>query len=229
MLDLLDQIYSNNNNVILLGDLNHDSDSSWHLVLNPLNQFETLYVMKQLVAVPTRVTLNTSSLLDVIFSNDHESHTVTGVYHTSLSDHYMIYTVYDLVRIIHDSNNKILKFRNYKKFSSGLFIKDILACDCIYDTSWDSSFLEAKWDEFKNVFITVSDIHAPLHCRKLKNRCNPWFHNDILEMIYYRDCMLMTSINMYTLVLLVIYMQTIHLSIALPIMLILYRNVPIIL
>ena len=125
--------------------------------------------------------------LDVIFSTDHESHTVTGVYHTSLSDHYMIYTVYDRVRIIHDSNNKILMFRNYKKFSSELFIKDILACDCIYDTSWDSSLLEAKWDEFKNVFITVSDIHAPLHCRKLKNRCNPWFDNDILEMIYRRD------------------------------------------
>ena len=187
MLDLLDQIYSNNNNVILLGDLNHDYDSSGHLVLNPLNQFETLYSMKQLVDVPTRVTLNTSSLLDVIFSTDHESHTVTGVYHTSLSDHYMIYTVYDRVRIIHDSNNKILKFRNYKKFSSERFIKDILACDCIYDTSWDSSLLEAKWDEFKNVFITVSDIHAPLHCRKLKNRCNPWFDNDILEMIYCRD------------------------------------------
>ena len=99
----------------------------------------------------------------------------------------MIYTVYDRVRIIHDSNNKILMFRNYKKFSSELFIKDILACDCIYDTSWDSSLLEAKWDEFKNVFITVSDIHAPLHCRKLKNRCNPWFDNDILEMIYRRD------------------------------------------
>ena len=39
----------------------------------------------------------------------------------------------------------------------------------------------------------------------------------------------MTSINIYILVLLVIYMQMIHLSIALPIMLILYRNVPIIL
>ena len=73
MLDLLDQIYSNNNNVILLGDLNHDYDSSGHLVLNPLNQFETLFSMKQLVDVPTRVTLNTSSLLDVISSSDHES------------------------------------------------------------------------------------------------------------------------------------------------------------
>ena len=30
MLDLIDQIYSNNNNVVLLGDLNYDYDSSGH-------------------------------------------------------------------------------------------------------------------------------------------------------------------------------------------------------
>ena len=80
------------------------------------------------------MTLNTSSLLDIIFSTDHESHTVTGVYHTSLRDHDMIYTVYDRVRIIHDSNNNMLMFRNDKKFSPELFIKYILACDCIHDT-----------------------------------------------------------------------------------------------
>ena len=49
MLYLLDQMYSNNNNnVILLGDLNHDYDSSGNLVLHPLYQFETLYSVKQL-------------------------------------------------------------------------------------------------------------------------------------------------------------------------------------
>ena len=46
MLYLLDQMYSNNNNVILLGDLNHDS--SGNLALHPLYQFETLYSVKQL-------------------------------------------------------------------------------------------------------------------------------------------------------------------------------------
>ena len=56
-----------------------------------------------------------------------------------------------------------------------------------YYTSWESSLLEAKWDEFKNVFITASAIHAPFHCRKLKNRCNPLLDNDILEMNYHRD------------------------------------------
>ena len=128
--------------------------------------------MKQLVAVPTTVTLNTSSLLDIIFSTDHASHTITGVYHSRLTDDHMIYTVYDRVRTTHDSNNKVLLFRNYKKFSPELFIHDLLACDCIglHDTSWYSCLLQAKWNEFRNVFITVSDIHASFHRRKLKKQ-----------------------------------------------------------
>ena len=75
--------------------------------------------------------MNTSSLLNIISSTDHESHTITGVYHTSVSDHYMIYIVYDRVRTTHDSTNKVLIFRNYKKLSSELFVNDILDRDCI--------------------------------------------------------------------------------------------------
>ena len=66
----------------------------------------------------TRVTVNTSTLLYVIFSTNHESHTVTGVYKTGMSDHYMIYTVYDNAYTDHGHHGKVLTFRNYKKFST---------------------------------------------------------------------------------------------------------------
>ena len=91
-LDQLDHIYSKYDNVILLGDLNYDCVSGVRIVTNPLCKIETLYNTRQLVKVATRVTVNTSTLLDVIFSTNHESHTVTGVYKTGMSDHYMIYT-----------------------------------------------------------------------------------------------------------------------------------------
>ena len=54
--------------------------------------------MKQLVDVPTRETLNTSSLLDVIFTTNDQSHSTTGVYKIGLSDHYMIFTVYSNIK-----------------------------------------------------------------------------------------------------------------------------------
>ena len=74
MLDQLDHVHSEYDNVILLGDLNHNYVFGERLRANPLYQLETLYNMKQLVDVPTRETLITSSLLDVIFTTNDQSH-----------------------------------------------------------------------------------------------------------------------------------------------------------
>ena len=87
--------------------------------------------MKQLVDVPTRETLNTSSLLDVIFTTNDQSHSTTGVYKSGLSDHYMIFTVYSKV---HGHHEKVLTFRNYKTFSSECFLNYLQSFECIHDT-----------------------------------------------------------------------------------------------
>ena len=156
-------------------------------VQNPLYQLETLYNMKQLVDVPTRETLNTSSLLDVIFTTNDQSHSTTGVYKIGLSDHYMIFTVYSNVHDRDGHHENVLQFRNYKTFSTERFLNDLLSLECIHDTDWCSSLPESKWYEFKNAFIKLSNDHAPIQCRRLKNKSNPWFDADILAMIYRRD------------------------------------------
>ena len=89
MLDQIDNVFSYNENIILMGDLNYDYKLDESLSSNPLHQIEILYGMRQLINSPTRVTLTTSTLIDVMFSNVHESHIVTGIYSISLSDHYM--------------------------------------------------------------------------------------------------------------------------------------------
>ena len=126
--------------------------------------------MKQLVDVPTGETLKTYSLLDVVFTTNDQSHSTTGVYKIGLSDHYMIYTIYYSVRDWDGHHEKVLQFRNYKTFSSECFSNDLLSLECIHDTDWCSSLLESKWDEFKNVFIKLSDEHAHIQCRRLKNK-----------------------------------------------------------
>ena len=75
MLDQIDNVYSYNENVMLMGYKLDESLSS-----NPLHQIEILYGMRQLINSPTRVTLTTSTIIDVMFSTEHESHVVTGVY-----------------------------------------------------------------------------------------------------------------------------------------------------
>ena len=171
LLDQLDEIYSNFDNVILLGDQNYNYVFGDCSAPNPLYQLDTLYNMKQLVEVPTRVTIHSSKLLDVIFSTNHLSHKVSGTYQTSG----------------HAKQEKILKFRNYIEFYSACFLNDLLSFNIIRDVCWPSNLLEIKWNEFKNVFLKVSNEHAPFHCRKLKSRPNPWFDRDIVAMAYQRD------------------------------------------
>ena len=67
MLDQIDNVYSYNENVMLMGDLNYDYKFDESLSSNPLHQIEILYGMRQLINPPTRVTLTTSTIIDVIF------------------------------------------------------------------------------------------------------------------------------------------------------------------
>ena len=77
-----------------MSDRNYDYKLDESPSSNPIHQIEISYGMRQLINSPTRVTLTTSTLIDVMFSTEHESHIVTGVYNISHSDHYMTYIIY---------------------------------------------------------------------------------------------------------------------------------------
>ena len=97
-----------------MGYLDYEYKLDASLSSNPLHEIEILYGMRQLINSPTRVTLTTSTLVDVIFSTEHESYIVTGVYNISLSDHYMTYTIYS--KIAHKTClHKEMMFSNYKR------------------------------------------------------------------------------------------------------------------
>ena len=84
---------------------------------NPLHQIEILYGMRQLINSSTRVTLTTSTIIDVMFPTEHESRVVTGVYDISLSAHYMTYTIYSKINSTQTCLHKEINFRNYKRFN----------------------------------------------------------------------------------------------------------------
>ncbi len=71
-----------------------------------------------------------------------------------------------------------LQFRNYTQVSPISFLNDIFYFDCIHNTDWCSSLLKPKWNEIKKVFIKLSNAHAPIQCRILKNKSQHWFDAD---------------------------------------------------
>ena len=136
-------------------DFNYNYKLDETLSSNPLHQIEILYGRRQLINSPTRVTLTTSTLIDVMFSTEHESHVVTGV-----SDHYMMYTIYS--KIAHKTRlHKEIMFRNYKRFRNALSQNDSIS-----NTSWSADQFVDKWNNFKDAFIDISNNCAPMETRR---------------------------------------------------------------
>ena len=150
------------------------------LVANPRHSKDDIYNS------PPWVTLTTSTIIDVMFSTEHESHVVTGVYDISLSDHYMTYTIYS--KISHKTClHKEINFINYKRFNIDSFRNALSQNDNICNTSWSADQFADKWKKFKDGFIKISNNCAPMETRRLKHRNNPWINSHIIELIYERD------------------------------------------
>ena len=183
IMDLLEKLSSTYEHVILLGDLNVNCLNNDATNRNLINHLEDLYCFKQLVNEPTRVTPTGASLIDVILSTKPDFHIATEVIQISMSDHYCIQTTLKPPKI-KNKDHKTILFRNYKNFDPECFVNDVIQ-SMPQDTRNDD--LEGMWDTFKINFLRLSNKHAPLTTRRLKDRFNPWITHEIVEMMYERD------------------------------------------
>ena len=109
------KLHTEKNEVIILGDLNinllqngkytlniKNSSSSEivtpHPLLKQYKQFISDFGLTQLIKNPTRVTCETSTLIDHILINSDEKISQCGVIDIGISDHQMIYCTRKLVR-----------------------------------------------------------------------------------------------------------------------------------
>ena len=185
MIDILEIITSEGNEVIVLGDMNYDYKHDEYDPVNPIVEIEDLFLMKQIISEPTRVTEKSSKCLDHILTTMSECHNVCGVCKTSVSDHYLIYTSIESTRTKNSHNH--VRFRDYKNFDSNLFIDDIKQCKALSDTDISKNSLEIKWNMWKTAFLNISDRHAPFRQCRVKRRHNPWMTQSIIQLIYKRD------------------------------------------
>ena len=102
---------------------------------------------KQLVTKATRITENSKTLIDTIFTNKPENISKTDTIPTSLSDHDMVGSVRNLNHLKHES--KTINFRNYKDYDPKALQKDL------QEQSWVTyySFKEANsaWIYLKSI------------------------------------------------------------------------------
>ena len=189
--NLFDKIDHEDIEMHLMGDLNCNL-----LQLNPSHEIKILKDMldmgqlSQLIQNPTRITLSTSTLIDLHITNDPNKVINTGVLHLGISDHSLIYAIRKKNPKVESSNkHNVIQIRSYKKFNASDFYNDIETC-CWEDfnncVSLDPNEMWLKW---KNMFLSILDKHAPIKTLRIRRNKLPWITNDINRLIHERNCL----------------------------------------
>ena len=119
--DTLNLISSEPKECIIMGDTNIN-----YLDKNNHNDIKDIFMLngyKQLVTKATRITEDSKTLIDTIFTNKPENISKTDTIPTSLSDHDMVGCVRKLNHLKYES--KTLHCRNYKNYDPKALQKDL--------------------------------------------------------------------------------------------------------
>ena len=146
----------NNADMYIMGDINID----W--ISNQKHELIQKLVDLGLHQVVNKITRPmTDTIIGHIYSNKPESIYFSPVSNISLSDHFPV----SLVRKHHGSiakrkSHKTIEYRNFKKFDSQMFHKDLVDAPwSILDSSEESDDMLYLW---KTLFVSIIDKHVPL-------------------------------------------------------------------
>ena len=184
---LIKAIDHENKEVFILGDLNCNmlkADSDSNIPTKKIKSLYELYQLTQLINEATRVTMTTTSLIDHILTNTPEKISDSGVIHTGISDHSLVFAIRK-ISIIYKQENT-LEIRNMKNFDKEKFTKELLKqhWEYVYFFAEDPN---AMWEIWKNLFLEVLDKHVPLQHKKIRSNKVPWMISDIKKLMNTRD------------------------------------------
>ena len=140
-----------NREFYLLGDLNanilDNSNNNTKLTFKCNNE---LYQLSQTISSPTRVTMTSSSLLDVYIKPTPEKLVTSRVVPIAISDYHLLLTIRKINIHLNQIRNKKIEIRNFKHFNAENFINHL------QDQGWDlcdrDFSVDKKWETWKTLF-----------------------------------------------------------------------------
>ena len=182
--DMLATINSMSIELILLGDINSDFNKA--NVCKELKDIITLQGFDQLIKKPTRVTPETSTLIDVILTNNKAVIADVDVVPLSLSDHDFICCVRKLNHLKYQY--RTITCRNYTKYDPIKMQEDLSLLNV--DELHNIRDVNRAWSYLKNFLLTVFNKHAPIITKRVKGRFCPWLTADVKRQINHKDQLL---------------------------------------
>ena len=176
-----------NKKLYILGDLNCNmlkTNDDSNIPTKKIKSLYELYQLTQLIDEATRITPTTTSLIDHIVTNMPEKISDSGVIHTGISDHSLVFAIRKISIVTKQENT--LEIRNMKNFDEGKLIEELLKqhWEYVYFFADDPN---AMWKIWKNLFLEVLDKHAPLQQKKIRSKKVPWITSDIKKLMNTRD------------------------------------------
>ena len=104
------------------------TDKDANIPTKKIKSLYELYQLTQMIDEATRVTMTTSSLIDHIVTNTPEKISDSGVIHTGISDHSLVFAIRKISVI--DKQENILEIRNIKNFNEEKFIENCRRSKC---------------------------------------------------------------------------------------------------
>ena len=150
-------------------------------------EFCSLHGIEQLLTLPTRITKNSSSLLDHVLTNSADRISLFGIVNVGLSDHQLIYCTRKITRTRLNAH-KYVKMRSLKYYSEDLYVKKLKEID-FPDYSNFKDMNEAYSDFTEKVASVIEEI-APIKEVRVKSNSQDWFDAEINEEIERRDKLL---------------------------------------
>ena len=163
-----------NKEIICIGDFNCDYLQPDKNETQRLLYLAKIFQLEQFIEEPTRITKNTRSQIDLVFSNRPEIIVKSGVEHIGISDHSLIY-IHRKISIPR-KQPKIINTRQYKHYNTEAFKLDLFKILLTRSQECDPNIL---WEDWKEKFLLVSDMHAPPVIRRVRSEHVPWLTSEI--------------------------------------------------
>ena len=165
--------------LIITGDLNCNLlEQARSTCTAKLPEIFDLYLLKQHIQSPTRVTARSQSLIDVIITSIDDNKIIySGVLELSISDHRLVHICHKVS--VPKVSPKIIFSRQFKSFNVNQFKEDLR--DNI-NTNIVTNDPNILWNDWKTKFLTIAEKHAPMRQRRVKSDYKPWLTDQIKQL-----------------------------------------------
>ena len=170
-----------NKSTLILGDLNDD-------LLTPnsrLNRIIKTTKLHQMIDKPTRITPQSSTLIDVVITDKPENIVNYDVSPCEIADHERISVEVDISKPKH--KNEVRTYRSLRNYSPNIFCDLILEQIPILNRILETDDVDSQVNVLNEVFNSSLNNCAPIITKEIRRPFAPWVTEDIQLSIKKRD------------------------------------------